>query len=189
MARNSKQTSVLEAKALKDSNKSEGMRTLFSAGYSVTQVRDLFKAPYGYVYGVAQRAGVAETAATRRVRKADDKSNSTPRRVASVKMPSVKVVKVVEVVEVKRGRGRPRKDGTPAQPRTATVVQTAGVPKRATATRPATATRTNGAVKPQSATSATARVAAKLAARAQAAKPGRPSPARRQLNRKVAVTA
>ena len=66
MARTPAQRKSLETKALASANKSEGMRILFEAGYKVAEVKQVFNAPYGYVYGVAQRGGFAETAASRR---------------------------------------------------------------------------------------------------------------------------
>lgn len=49
---------TLEKRALAEDNKSEGMRMLLKEGYTVAQVKDLFGAPYGFVYGVANRAGL-----------------------------------------------------------------------------------------------------------------------------------
>lgn len=53
----------LEKKALAEDTKSEGMRMLLTAGYEVTEVRDIFEAQYGFVYGVARRAGLVEATA------------------------------------------------------------------------------------------------------------------------------
>lgn len=53
--RTTAQTAALEKKALAAGSKSEGMRMLLDAGYSVIEVRDVFGAPYGFVYGVARR--------------------------------------------------------------------------------------------------------------------------------------
>lgn len=58
MARN---TASLEAKALAETNKSAGMRMLLEAGQSVSEVAATFEAPYGFVYGVARRAGLIES--------------------------------------------------------------------------------------------------------------------------------
>lgn len=60
----------LEAKALAAKSKSEGMRMLFTAGYSVTRVSQVFGVGYPFAYGVAKRAGFAVTAAARRPIKA-----------------------------------------------------------------------------------------------------------------------
>lgn len=49
------QSDKLVAQALKEDNKSEGMRSLLRSGMTVAQVREAFDAPYGYVYGVAVR--------------------------------------------------------------------------------------------------------------------------------------
>lgn len=57
MARTPAQTAALEKKALASENKSDGMRTLFEAGYDVASVRTLFGVPYGFAYGVATRGG------------------------------------------------------------------------------------------------------------------------------------
>jgi hypothetical protein len=57
--------SKLEKKALATETKSEGMRMLLEVGYTVVEVKDIFEAPYGFVYGVARRAGLTETAAAR----------------------------------------------------------------------------------------------------------------------------
>lgn len=55
MARTPAQTAALEKKALASDNKSEGMRSLFDAGYTVAQVKEVFGGPYGFAYGVASR--------------------------------------------------------------------------------------------------------------------------------------
>lgn len=78
--------SAIERKALSMDNKSEGMRLLFDDGYTVVQVRQVFNAPYGYVYGVAQRHGVADSAATRRApRKATTKAKAPARSASKTK--------------------------------------------------------------------------------------------------------
>lgn len=81
MARTSTSRPQVETKALAASTKSEGMRMLYDAGYSVSQVTKVFGCPYGFAYGVALRAGKVETAANRKVAKAK-------------KTPPVKVTKV-----------------------------------------------------------------------------------------------
>lgn len=63
-------TPSIEIKALAAASKSEGMRMLYTAGYKVSRVAEVFNAPYGFCYGVAQRAGVVATAAARRMPKA-----------------------------------------------------------------------------------------------------------------------
>lgn len=70
MARTSTSRPQVETKALAASTKSEGMRMLYDAGYSVSQVTKVFGCPYGFAYGVALRAGKVETAANRKVAKA-----------------------------------------------------------------------------------------------------------------------
>lgn len=47
-------------------SKSARMRELFEAGKSVSEVTEIVKVGYAFAYGVAKRAGYAETAATRR---------------------------------------------------------------------------------------------------------------------------
>lgn len=58
MARTPAQTKAMIAKALKAGSKSEGMRELLTAGLSVSEVAEAFDAQYGFVYGVAKRAGL-----------------------------------------------------------------------------------------------------------------------------------
>lgn len=142
----SKANVVAERKALAQSKKSEGMRNLLDLGYTVTQVQRVFDAPYGFVYGVALRHGVIDTAANRR---------------------AVKAAKVAKVV--------------------AKATKAATAKPLAKLTRPHVAVKAT-ATRPSTATSATSRVAAKLAAKA-AVKPGRPSAARRAANRKPVQTA
>lgn len=55
------QAAALEKKALAAETKSAGMRMLLEAGRSVSEVRQIFDAPYGFVYGVAVRAGLVES--------------------------------------------------------------------------------------------------------------------------------
>jgi hypothetical protein len=55
MARTPAQAKALETKALAAASKSEGMRMLLEAEYTVAQIRDIFDVPYGFVYGVAKR--------------------------------------------------------------------------------------------------------------------------------------
>lgn len=57
MPRTTNQKQALENKALAASSKSEGMRMLLEADYTVAEVRTVFDAPYGFVYGVAKRGG------------------------------------------------------------------------------------------------------------------------------------
>lgn len=90
MARTSTKAPAIEAKALSASSKSEGMRLLYDNGYSVAQVAKLFKAPYGFAYGVADRHGVVETAASRR----------------AVKAPAVKVTKVARAARTTKAPAR-----------------------------------------------------------------------------------
>lgn len=162
MARSSAQAKSLESKALANPNKSAGMRTLFEAGYTVAAVRQLFGAPYGYVYGVADRAGFAQTAANRRA----------PRKAAAATTSRKSAKASAKTTRAARTQAREQK-ATPA----------ARSPK-ARATTPPTAKVTK--VASATTTSAVARTAAKLAAKA---KPGRPSPARRAANRRQPVAA
>jgi hypothetical protein len=57
---------AIERQALTSRSKSDGMRLLLDSGYSVAQIARVMNAPYGFVYGVAKRAGKVETAAARR---------------------------------------------------------------------------------------------------------------------------
>lgn len=91
-------TNTVEAKALSASSKSEGMRMLFEAGYTVSAVTRVMGAPYGFVYGVAKRAGFAESAAKRKgvkavpATKATAKPKVTVRKVASATKPATNPV-------------------------------------------------------------------------------------------------
>ena len=49
-----------------NSSKSEQMRALFAAGMSIREVAKTVGVRYSFAYGVAKRAGFADTAATRR---------------------------------------------------------------------------------------------------------------------------
>jgi transposase len=139
-------TKKLEAKALAADSKSEGMRLLYDADYSVTQVAKVFGVSYGFAYGVASRAGKVETAAARRAPKREKPAAaaSKPKAAALKRVPATKAP-VATVKKVASG-GKP--------------------------------------------VAAKARVTSLAAAKpALAKKPGRPSAARRAVNRKVAVTA
>jgi len=175
----------IETKALAEENKSAGMRLLFEHGYSVTQVRTVFNAPYGYVYGVAQRAGFAETAAARKTAKAAPaKATKAP---AKVTKPAAKPVKaVVKATTV-------AKKAVAAKPATVSKAKLAPPRMLAPASKPATThTSTNGTMqKPTRAmltpvkapvvtkitrvagSSAVARVAARLAAKSAPVKSAR----------------
>ena len=80
MALTGAQKAALEKKALAAGTKSEGMRMLLQADYSVRETADVFGAPYGFAYGVAQRlaGGDKPAGATRRVAKA--KATKAPAR-------------------------------------------------------------------------------------------------------------
>jgi len=80
------QTAALEKKALASENKSAGMRMLLDEGYSVIEVRDIFEAPYGFVYGVAVRNGNVE-AEPREAKPAAAKPTAKP---AAAKAPAAK---------------------------------------------------------------------------------------------------
>lgn len=59
-------------------SKSDHMRALFAGGQSVAQVAKDLNVTYGFAFGVAKRAGYAETAANRRaVRKVTTESDGT----------------------------------------------------------------------------------------------------------------
>lgn len=66
MARTPAQAKSLEAKAQAAASKSEGLRMLLDAGYTVAEARTALNVPYGFAYGVAKRHGVIESAANRR---------------------------------------------------------------------------------------------------------------------------
>jgi len=174
----------IETKALAEENKSAGMRLLFEHGYSVTQVRTVFNAPYGYVYGVAQRAGFAETAAGRKTAKAAPaKATKAPAKVTkpvvAAKVAAKPVVKATKAVA--------------AKPATVSKAKLAPPRMLAPASKPATThTSTNGTMqKPTRAmltpvkapvvtkitrvagSSAVARVAARLAAKSAPVKVAR----------------
>ena len=88
------QTKALESKALAASSKSDGMRSLFEAGYTVLQVRDLFECAYGFAYGVAVRGGFV-TAEPREAKPKAEKAavKTAPKAKAAVKdaKPAAKV--------------------------------------------------------------------------------------------------
>lgn len=204
MARTPAQRKSLETKALANSNKSAGMRSLFEAGYKVAEVKQVFNAPYGYVYGVAQRGGFAETAASRRAPAKAKAAAKPTKAAASAKREAkaapaarkasarVQQTKAKALLGVKRGRGRPAITDpkaiaarSPEAQRSAARRAAAGsatVVSPLRNTKPVTAT-VRKVASANGAGSAVSRVAAKLAAKA-AVKPGRPSPARRAANRK-----
>jgi hypothetical protein len=82
MARTPAQAKALEAKALAADSKSDGMRMLLEADYTVKEVRDIFGVPYGFVYGVASRGGFVQ--ATPRAPK-DEKPKAAPKAKAAAK--------------------------------------------------------------------------------------------------------
>jgi hypothetical protein len=93
MARISTKAPAVEVKALKAETKSEGMRILYEAGYKVSEVAKVFGVGYAFAYGVAQRAGFAETAANRKATKATPKvaKSTSPRAAkAPARKPAVK---------------------------------------------------------------------------------------------------
>ena len=83
------QTAALEKKALASENKSAGMRMLLDEGYSVTEVRDIFEAPYGFVYGVAVRNGSVE-AEPREAKPAAKPAAAKPAAKPAAKAPAAK---------------------------------------------------------------------------------------------------
>lgn len=186
-------TPAIETQALKAVSKSEGMRMLFEAGYTVTQVKAVFNAPYGFVYGVAQRAGFAETAANRKVAKAKPVAAKGVAKRAPAKVvtsrPTDKAKVGTAATIVKRGPGRPKKvveaPAPVAKKATASVPATVPTPKVVKVASGGQPIRTNGTKPNGTATSAVARVAAKLAAK----QPGRPTAARREANRKSSASA
>lgn len=133
MARNSSASgkAAIEKKALAMDNKSEGMRLLFDAGYTVVQVREVFDAPYGYVYGVALRHGVVETAASRRApAKAKAKAAKTTSRSARPAQTSKGTTKTSRAKTAPAAKRTARATAKPAAPA-----------KRATATKQSAASR------------------------------------------------
>jgi hypothetical protein len=103
MARTPAQAASLEKKALGAASKSQGMRDLLEAGYTVLEVQDVFDAPYGFVYGVAVRGSFVTP--TPRA----DKPATTMAKAAKP------AAKVASTTAVKRGRGRPRKVEVPVK--------------------------------------------------------------------------
>lgn len=91
MARSTTSVPAIEKKALAEPVKSEGMRILLNDGYTVAETAHVFGSPYGFVYGVASRAGLAETAANRRApRKVTTKAAA---RVSRAAKPAAKVTR------------------------------------------------------------------------------------------------
>lgn len=88
MARNI--TASIEAKAKSASSKSEGMRMLFDAGKTVSEVSSIMNVNYAFAYGVAKRHGVVEQAASRRAPSKDvaTKANSKGKSVGKGTLPS-----------------------------------------------------------------------------------------------------
>jgi hypothetical protein len=196
-------TPSIEAKALKAETKSEGMRLLMQNGYTVSQTAKVFDAPYGFVYGVAQRAGLAETAANRKSVKAEPKAKAAAKpSKASSKAAAAKAKALIKPKAPKAAKRYTPDTGT-AQRKAedvgakkaaralakakaeAAATKPQSAKARATSTPPtpkvtkvagATTPKVNGAAK----TSAVDRVAAKLNKQA-----GRPTAERRQLNRKA----
>jgi hypothetical protein len=140
MARTPAQAKSLETKALANDNKSAGMRSLYEAGYTVAQVKDLFHAPYGYAYGVAQRGGYADTAASRRA----PRNGSGPKSSAK----ATKVVARATTAKPKNAGNRARQARAQAREQKATPAAR-NASARAKVTKPAprtgsTATRGRG---------------------------------------------
>jgi len=173
-------TGGVEAQALAASSKSEGMRLLFEAGRTVSEVSKIMNAPYAFVYGVAKRAGKAETAAKRRLPRviaAEAKRAATVQKakVASTAKASTKPKPVVKakvalaakVVKVVKPAGRAKK--LPAPPAPHSTVRVSPPPIRAHAVLPARASTT-------------------LLTPKVSKVPGRPSAARRAANRKAELT-
>lgn len=99
-------TPAIEREALKAKVKSEGMRMLYSAGYSVARVAKIFNVGYPFAYGVAQRAGVVATAAKRRAKKAAPAAKkATTRTVAAPKRTTR--TKAAPVTAAAKKPGRP----------------------------------------------------------------------------------
>lgn len=120
MARSTSTVQAIEKKALAESNKSAGMRMLFDAGRTVVEVQRIFDAPYGYVYGVAKRHGVVETAASRRVTKAPVKA-ARPVRAAKVAKPvpvKARATKASTASKVAAGRPTPARRAANRKART-----------------------------------------------------------------------
>ena len=88
MARTPAQAKALEAKAVAAETKSDGMRMLLEAGYSVLETKDIMGAQYGFVYGVAKRAGLIEP--TPRVPKAEKVAKAKPAAKAAPKTTAAK---------------------------------------------------------------------------------------------------
>lgn len=80
---------AIEKKALAAETKSEGMRMLFEAGYSVAEVKEIFGVGYGFAYGVASRGGYV-TATPRTAKPKAEKAATRPARPvkAAAKAPA-----------------------------------------------------------------------------------------------------
>lgn len=117
-------SNAIERKALAQKSKSGGMRMLFDAGYSVTRVKAVFNAPYGFVYGVAKRHGVVDTAAARRA----------PRKAPVARVAKAKVTtKVTKVAS--RAAAKPKTATQRVAARIAAKAPAAKVKGRPTAAR------------------------------------------------------
>lgn len=73
---------ALEKKALAASTKSEGMRMLFENGYATAEIKELFEAPYGFVYGVGVRGGFI-TSTPREASNGNGKAKAAPKAAAT----------------------------------------------------------------------------------------------------------
>lgn len=84
MARTPAQAKSLETKALAAESKSEGMRSLFDAGYTAAEIKEVFGAPYGFVYGVGVRHGaITSTPRAAKPAKAAAAAKAAPRKAAA----------------------------------------------------------------------------------------------------------
>lgn len=111
------QAAKLEAKAIASATKSEGMRTLYEAGYSVAQVSKIFGVGYAFAYGVAKRAGLQLQAAARRPIKTITKAKVAKviARPTEAKAARVKTAARVAKVAAKTVTTKPAKRVTDAR--------------------------------------------------------------------------
>lgn len=138
MAKSTSTVPAIVKKALAESNKSEGMRLLLRSGMTVTQVKDAFNAPYGFVYGVALRAGLHETAANRRAPRKVVATKAKVAKKAAATQPStaskVKAARSPKSTQKVAGRPTAARRAANRAPRTVTApTKTSAASKRAAA--------------------------------------------------------
>lgn len=91
--------------AVKNPNKSEGMRELLRLGMSAVEVADAFDAQYGFVYGVGKRAGLI-TPTPREAKAAPAKAKAT-RPAAKAARPAAKATAKAPARAAAKGKAAP----------------------------------------------------------------------------------